>query len=224
MVAAQVRRRPRPADGRIQLLDPVAGLLVVEPVEFTGHARLPRRGCSSPTADRRTRPDANRFRTPGRRPSAARRHSRDGTGAVTTTWWRVPPAGIRPPADRADVGQLRAAGEHHTVGVDRAGRGVDSDDPTAGRAQAGEGAALADVDALRRRARRCRPARCAVRRCSRHRGASEAPMRRPRAPDRCRGRRYRSRTAIRRPGRATAAARSGRAPAPPRPSLKHGIR
>ena len=50
---------------------------------------------------------------------------------------------------RADLAQLRAAGQHHPAGVDRACGGVDPDDAAAAGAQPGEGTALADVDAVR---------------------------------------------------------------------------
>ena len=62
--------------------------------------RAARRDCSCPTAARRARPDASRCPTPRRTPSAACAGSVPGSGAVSTTWCRVPPAKMRPPAAR----------------------------------------------------------------------------------------------------------------------------
>ena len=71
------------------------------------------------------------------------------TGAVTTTWWRAPPAGIRASRGRADLAEFGPAGQHDVFGVDRAVGGVDADHAAARGAQAGERAAFADVDPVR---------------------------------------------------------------------------
>ena len=73
--------------------------------------------------------------------------SKAGTGAVTTTWWRAPPAGIRPPAaapTSASFGPPVSTTCSVSIGPSD---GVDADDASARGAQAGERAALADVDA-----------------------------------------------------------------------------
>ncbi len=148
MVAAHDRRSPRPCDGGEQVLDPIACLEVVLRVEVDGRARrflgvahTPQHptGFAWPPVDSGCHVERHRHVVD------VEIGGRGGDHDLVAGAARRDARACR----RADLAQLRAAGQHDPVGVDRAGGGIDSDDAAAVGAQPGEGAPLADVDAVR---------------------------------------------------------------------------
>ena len=130
-------RSPSPSTAGEQLLDPVACLAVVRlsksaatPGGSSGVAHPPQQaaGFAGPPID--SGRDVEHHR------QFVRRRGRQRCGdhhLVARAARRDPGAGRR-----ADGGQLRSAGQHDPFGVDGPVRGVDADDPAAGRAQPGE--------------------------------------------------------------------------------------
>jgi hypothetical protein len=143
------RRGPRPpqpesADGWKELFDAVARLAVVDRVEvdgdarwFVGVAHAPQQaaGFAWPPINPGRHVEHHRQLVHVERQRRGHHHLMPGAAGGNSASRRRP-----------HLCELRAAGQHHVFGVDRAVGGVHPDDTAARDPQPGEAAAFADID------------------------------------------------------------------------------